>query len=56
MDNCSHNGEKLQSSIVTMAKEWSKKGFVEEEFVAYITDEAQDLQKFPSDGSTGMRH
>ena len=41
MDNCSHNGEKLQSSIVTMAKEWSKKGFVEEEFVAYITDEAQ---------------
>lgn len=25
MDNCSHNGEKLQSSIVTMAKEWSKR-------------------------------
>ena len=41
MDNCSHNGEKLQSSVVTMAKEWSKKGFVEEGFVAYITDEAQ---------------
>ena len=41
MDNCSHNGEKLQSSIVTMAKEWSKKCFVEDDFVAYITDEAQ---------------
>ena len=41
MDNCSHNGEKLQSSIVTMAKEWNKKGFVEDGFVAYITDENQ---------------
>ena len=26
MDNCSHNGEKLQSSVVTMAKEWLDKG------------------------------
>ena len=41
MDNCSHNGEKLQSSIVTMAKEWNKKGFVEEGFVEYITDESR---------------
>ena len=41
MDNCSHNGEKLQSSIVTMAKEWYKKGFVEEGFVEYITDESR---------------
>lgn len=41
MDNCSHNGEKLQSSIVTMAKEWEKKGFVGADFVAYITDEKQ---------------
>ncbi len=41
MDNCSHNGEKLQSSIVTMAKEWAAKGFVEEGFVDYITDEKQ---------------
>ena len=41
MDNCSHNGEKLQRSIVTMAKEWNKKGFVEEGFVEYITDESR---------------
>lgn len=41
MDNCSHNGEKLQSSVVTMAKEWEKKGFVSAEFVAYLCDEKQ---------------
>ncbi len=41
MDNCSHNGEKLQSSIVTMAKEWEKKGFVNAEFVEYLCDEKQ---------------
>lgn len=41
MDNCSHNGEKLQSSIITMAKEWNKKGFVEDGFVAYLSDESQ---------------
>ena len=29
MDNCSHNGEKLQNSVLTMAKEWEKKGFVD---------------------------
>lgn len=41
MDNCSHNGEKLQNSIVTMAKEWEKKGFVDAGFVAYLCDESQ---------------
>ena len=41
MDNCSHNGEKLKGSIVTMAEEWEKKGFVGADFVAYLNDEAQ---------------
>lgn len=41
MDNCSHNGEKLQASVITMAKEWQKKGFVDEGFVAYLSDEKQ---------------
>ncbi|MCC8127759.1 MAG: mannitol dehydrogenase family protein [Clostridiales bacterium] len=41
MDNCSHNGEKLQSSIITMAEEWQKKGFVDEGFLAYLKDEKQ---------------
>ena len=39
MDNCSHNGEKLKTSVVTVAEEWLKKGFVDEEFVKYIKDE-----------------
>ena len=39
MDNCSHNGEKLKASIVTIAEEWQKKGFVTEEFVEYVKDE-----------------
>lgn len=41
MDNCSHNGEKLQNSIITMAKEWEKKGFTGADFVAYLSDETQ---------------
>lgn len=41
MDNCSHNGEKLKTSVVTMAREWQSRGFVDEEFVNYITDEDQ---------------
>ena len=41
MDNCSHNGEKLQSSILTVAEEWAKRGFVEKEFVDYLSDEKQ---------------
>lgn len=39
MDNCSHNGEKLRNSVVTIASEWQSKGFVPQEFVDYITDE-----------------
>lgn len=45
MDNCSHNGEKLQNSILTMAKEWEKKGFVDAGFLTYLTDES--LITFP---------
>ncbi|MDD5901486.1 MAG: mannitol dehydrogenase family protein [Lachnospiraceae bacterium] len=41
MDNCSHNGEKLRSSVLTIAKEWQKRGFVSAEFVDYISDEEQ---------------
>ena len=39
MDNCSHNGEKLKSSVLFMANEWAKKGFVSKEFIDYISDE-----------------
>lgn len=41
MDNCSHNGDKLRNAVLTIAKEWQKRGFVEEGFVAYLTDESK---------------
>lgn len=41
MDNCSHNGEKLQSSVLTIAGEWQKAGFVESKFVSYLSDESK---------------
>ena len=45
MDNCSHNGDKLKDGVVTMAKEWLAKGFVEEGFIDYLLDES--LITFP---------
>lgn len=39
MDNCSRNGEKLKSSVETIALEWKKRGYVEEGFVSYLQDE-----------------
>ncbi|SEU20419.1 mannitol dehydrogenase family protein [Paenibacillus sp. NFR01] len=41
MDNCSHNGDKLKNGVVTMAKEWAAKGFVEAGFVDYLEDESK---------------
>lgn len=41
MDNCSHNGEKLRSSVLAVAKEWEKNGFVSADFVTYLSDEEQ---------------
>lgn len=41
MDNCSHNGEKLKSSVTTVAHEWLKRGFVTGEFVSWLEDETQ---------------
>lgn len=45
MDNCSHNGEKLQASILTVAKAWLTNNFVEEGFLTYLEDES--LVTFP---------
>ena len=39
MDNCSHNGEKLQNSVMTLANEWCKRGFVTKDFIDYLSDE-----------------
>lgn len=39
MDNCSHNGEKLRNSVLTVAREWAKRGLVEPGFVEYLEEE-----------------
>ena len=41
MDNCSHNGEKLRSSITTVARQWAQRGFVSQDFVTWLEDESQ---------------
>jgi len=45
MDNCSHNGEKLQEAVWEVVDEWKKRGFVEVEFVSYVHNE--DVVAFP---------
>lgn len=63
MDNCSHNGEKLQNSILTVAEEWKNKGFVDEGFLAYLKNEEKitfpwtmidKITPRPSDGLAGQ--
>lgn len=39
MDNCARNGSRLRQSVLTMAEEWRKAGFVEDGFVGYVSDE-----------------
>lgn len=41
MDNCSHNGALLRESVLTMTEEWKKRGFVDEGFAAYVSDESK---------------
>jgi len=39
MDNCSHNGARLQEAVCAYGKAWVDKGLVEKEFLAYLNDE-----------------
>ncbi len=41
MDNCSHNGEKLRQSVMTVVEKWKANGFVDDGFVAWVTDEGK---------------
>ncbi len=41
MDNCSHNGEKLKSSVLTVAKAWVRNGHVGQDFIDYLSDEGR---------------
>lgn len=38
MDNCSQNGQKLQTAVFTIAEKWAEKGFVDKEFLEYLND------------------
>ena len=40
MDNCSKNGAKLRESVLTMTEEWKKHGFVDQDFMDYVSDES----------------
>lgn len=41
MDNCSHNGDILKASVLFIADEWYKKGFVEKEYIDYLNDSSK---------------
>ena len=41
MDNCPKNGEKLGDAVRTVAEEWIKRGYADEGFLAYLSDETQ---------------
>ena len=41
MDNCSHNGEKLQSAVFEIADAWLKNGFVDAGFINWLHDETK---------------
>ncbi len=38
MDNCSHNGDLLKRSVLTIAEEWRKRGYVGAAFLEYLND------------------
>ena len=36
MDNCSHNGEKLQNAVITIASAWHEHGYIDDEELSYL--------------------
>lgn len=40
-DNCSRNGEKIRSSVVTMTEKWVENGFASRDFAAWVEDETK---------------
>ena len=45
MDNCSHNGEKLENAVLAFAENWVERGSAEEGFLAYLKN--KDKVSFP---------
>ena len=39
MDNCSHNGEKLRSSVMTVVEHWLDQGHITPEFAVWVANE-----------------
>lgn len=39
LDNCSHNGAKLKSSLSTIAQAWFDNGFIKNDFLEYLNDD-----------------
>lgn len=40
MDNCSHNGDKIKSAVEIISKAWVEKGYADEGFLSYLSDES----------------
>lgn len=41
LDNCSRNGEKLRNSVLAVAREWKRNGFVGNGFLSYLSDSSR---------------
>ena len=41
MDNCSQNGSSLRASVLQVAQAWRERGFVGEDFLAWVGDEGR---------------
>ncbi len=40
MDNCSHNGEKLRTGVMTVVEKWLSNGLISQDFADWVQDEA----------------
>lgn len=38
MDNCSHNGDKLQAAVLAFAEAWCQRGLADQGFLTYVKD------------------
>lgn len=41
MDNCSGNGDKIKVAVLDIAKHWGENGFVDSDFINYLSDETK---------------
>ena len=41
MDNVSHNGKMFRLAVLDVANQWKEKGFVDDGFITYVSDETQ---------------